>query len=109
MHKRDILEDDDRVLGGVLLQEVLEVGAAGAQYHLVGLGVLALGGYGHVTEGLFVPQVLERCHHVSLEVVPTEAKLLVVSHCVDISTIGSEILHTKIEFHLIPTDRYKRG
>ena len=97
MHKRDILEDDDRVLGGVLLQEVLEVGAAGAQYHLVGLGVLALmislhalqhatgnkgylGGNGYVAEALLISQVLERGDHVGLEVVPAEAELLVVIH-----------------------------
>jgi hypothetical protein len=30
------------VLGWVLLQQVLEVGGAGAEDHLVGLGVLAL-------------------------------------------------------------------
>ena len=38
----DVLENDDRVLGGVLLQEVLEVGRAGTENHLVGLGMLAL-------------------------------------------------------------------
>ena len=38
----DVLQDDDRVLGRVLLQQVLEVGGAGAEDHLVSLGVLAL-------------------------------------------------------------------
>ena len=37
-----VLQDDDRVHGRVLLQQVLEVGRAGAENHLVGLGVLAL-------------------------------------------------------------------
>ena len=44
---------------GVLLQQILEVGAAGAEDHLMGLGVLAFCGNGHVTEGLLIPQVLE--------------------------------------------------
>ena len=30
------------MLGGVLIQQVLEVGGAGAEDHLVGFGVLAL-------------------------------------------------------------------
>ena len=76
----DVLEDDDGVLGGVLLQQVLEVGAAGAEDHLVGLGVLALGGDGHVAEGLLIPQVLEAGDHVGLEIIPAEAELLVVRH-----------------------------
>ena len=42
MGEGDVLEDDDGVLGGVLLQEVLEVGRAGTENHLVGLGMLAL-------------------------------------------------------------------
>ena len=41
--ERHVLQDDDGVLGRVLLQQVLEVGRAGAQDHLVGLSVLALG------------------------------------------------------------------
>ena len=36
------LQDDDGMLGGVLIQQVLEVGGAGAEDHLVGFGVLAL-------------------------------------------------------------------
>ena len=80
MLEGDVLEDDDGVLGGVLLQQVLEVGAAGAEDHLVGLGVLALGGDGHVAEGLLIPQVLEAGDHVGLEIIPAEAELLVVRH-----------------------------
>ena len=80
MLEGDVLEDDDGVLGGVLLKQVLEVGAAGAEDHLVGLGVLALGGDGHVAEGLLVPQMLEGGDHVGLEIIPAEAELLVVRH-----------------------------
>ena len=36
------LQDDDGVLGGILIQQVLEVGGAGAQDHLVGFGMLPL-------------------------------------------------------------------
>ena len=39
-----------------------------------------LGGNGDVTEALLISQVLERGDHVSLEVVPAEAELLVVRH-----------------------------
>ena len=42
MSKGDVLEDNDRVLGGVLLQQVLEVGGASTQDHLVCFGVLTL-------------------------------------------------------------------
>ena len=75
----DIFQDDDWVFGWVLLQQVLEVGAAGAEDHLVGLGVLPLRGDGDVTEGLVSAEILERGHHVSLEVVPPEAKLLIIT------------------------------
>ena len=50
---------------------------AGAEDHLVSLGVLTLGGDGDVTEGLLVPEVFEGGHHVSLEIVPAETELLV--------------------------------
>ena len=50
---------------------------AGAEDHLVSLGVLTFGGDGDVTEGLLVSEVLERGHHVGLEVIPTETELLI--------------------------------
>ena len=40
--KWDVFQDDDGVLGGVLLQQGLEVGAAGGQDHLVGLAALTI-------------------------------------------------------------------
>ena len=43
------------------------------------LAGLSVAGQGHVSEGLLVPQVLERRDHVGLEVVPTEAELLLVT------------------------------
>ena len=72
----DYLQNDDRMFCRILFQQVLEVRGAGAQNHLVGLGVLALmislhalqhatgnkgylGGNGDVTEALLVSQVLE--------------------------------------------------
>ena len=58
----------------------LEVGAAGRQDHLVGLGALTVTGNGHIRERLLVPEVLEAGHHVGLEVVPSEAELLLVVH-----------------------------
>ena len=58
----------------------LEVGAAGRQDHLVSLCALPVAGDGHIRERLLVPQVLEARHHVSLEVVPAEAELLLIVH-----------------------------
>ena len=75
----DILQDDDGVLGWVLLQQVPKVGAAGAQDHLVGLGVLPLSGDGDITKGLIGAEVLEGVYHVGLEIVPAETKLLSIS------------------------------
>ena len=46
----------------------------------MGLGALTVAGDGHVRKGLLVPQVLEAGHHVGLEVVPSEAELLLVVH-----------------------------
>ena len=46
----------------------------------MGLGVLALGGDGDVTEALLVPEVFEGGDHVGLEVVPSQTELLVVRH-----------------------------
>ena len=114
------LQDDDGMLGGVLIQQVLEVGGAGAQDHLVGFGVLALedlmkgmsresprtfqspqyfnqvratiylGGNGHVTEALFIPEMFEGGDHVGLEIVPAETKLLFLSHLwADASSVHS--------------------
>ena len=42
MSKGDVLEDDDWVLGRILLEQVLEVGGASAQNHLVSFCVLTL-------------------------------------------------------------------
>ena len=42
MGEGNIFQDDDGVLGRVLLQQVLEVGRAGAQDHLVSFRVLTL-------------------------------------------------------------------
>ena len=53
---------------------------AGTEDHLVSLGVLTFGGDGDVTEGLLVSEVLERGHHVGLEVIPPKTELLIVSH-----------------------------
>ena len=87
----DVLEDDDWVLGGVLLQQSLEVGAAGGQDHLVGLAALAVRGDRDVREGLLVPEVLEAGDHVGLEVVPSQAELLLVVH----PGLGSDLSETK--------------
>ena len=93
----DYLQNDDRMFCRILFQQVFEIRGAGAQNHLVGLGVLALmislhalqhatgnkgylGGNGDVAEALLISQVLERGDHVGLEVVPAKAELLIVGH-----------------------------
>ena len=76
----DVFQDDDGVLGGVLLQQGLEVGRAGGQDHLVRLAALPVAGQGHVAEGLLVPQMLEGGDHVGLEIIPPQTELLLVIH-----------------------------
>ena len=93
----DYLQNNDGMFCRILIQQVFEVRGAGAQNHLVGLGVLALiisfhtlqhatgnGDYlccnGDVAEALLISQVLERGDHVGLEVVPAEAELLIIGH-----------------------------
>ena len=89
------LQNDNRVLGRILLQQVLEVWGAGTKDHLVGFRVLTLNnirqgcvylngkylsGNGHITEALLISEVFEGGNHVGLEVIPAEAELLVISH-----------------------------
>ena len=76
----NVLEDDDGVLGGVLLQQSLEIGRTSGENHLVSLAALAVAGDGHVAEGLLISEVLEGGHHVGLEVVPSQTELLLVVH-----------------------------
>ena len=77
--ERNILEDDDRVLSRVLFEECLEVGRAGGQDHLVSLARLSIASQRDVCKGLLVAEVLEGGDHVGLEVIPTKAKLLLVT------------------------------
>ena len=74
----DVLENDDGMLGRILLQQSLEVRRAGGEDHLVSLGALTIAGQGHVTEGLLIPQMFEGGHHVGLEIIPSQAELLVI-------------------------------
>ena len=80
MSEGDVFEDDDGVLGRVLLQQSLEVGTTGREDHLVSLAALSVAGNRNVTEGLLISQVFEGGHHVGLEVVPSKAELLLVVH-----------------------------
>jgi len=75
-----VFEDDDRVLGRVFLQQSLEVRRAGRQDHLVRLATLTVARNGHVSERLLIPEMLEGSNHVGLEVIPAQAKLLLVIH-----------------------------
>ena len=51
-----VLEDDDGVLGGVFLEQGLEVGRAGGQDHLVRLAALPVRGDRHIRERLLIPE-----------------------------------------------------
>ena len=90
MLERNILEYYYGMFGWILFQQVLEIWATRAQNHLVCLGVLTLGSDCNVTETLLVSQVFEGCDHVRLEIVPTEAELLVIRHLK--SEIGNILL-----------------
>lgn len=60
-------------------EELLEVGAAGRQDHLVGLQALSLARQCHVYEILIVSQRLELRRYVRLEIVPSQTELLVAT------------------------------
>ena len=68
------------MLGRVLFQQGLEVGRAGRQDHLVSLAALTIRRNRHICERLLVPEVLEAGDHVGLEVVPSQAELLLIVH-----------------------------
>jgi len=90
--KWDVLQDDDRVLSGVLFEQSLEIGGAGGQNHLVGLAALSVAGEGHVTKRLLIPQMFEGGNHVGLEIVPSQTELLLVIHfCCLFSEIDFEL------------------
>lgn len=101
---RDVLQDDDGMLGGVLLrtnwvykkrtnslsarphifaventhlEQRLEVRTAGGEHHFVRLARLALARERDICEALLVAQMPERHHHVRLVVVPFQEELLI--------------------------------
>ena len=78
------------MLGWVLLQQCLEVGRAGGQDHLVRLAALPVAGDRHVCERLLVPEVFEGGDHVGLEIVPSQAELLLIVH---LACSKSEVLN----------------
>ena len=72
----DVLEEDDGVLARVLHEELLEVGAACREDHLVAFDGGAVAGQGHVAEGLGLQQVVQDRQQVVPVVVPSQAKHL---------------------------------
>ena len=94
--ERNVLQDDDWMLGWVLLQQVLEVWRTSAENHLVSLGVLSLSGNGHIAKGFLISEMLERGDHICLEVIPPEAKLLIIAR-----HLGSGSWQCSV---IIPTD-----
>ena len=80
MLKWDIFQNDDRVFGWVFFEQGFEVWGAGRQDHLVSFGALAVTGESYVTKRLFIPQMFEGGHHVGLEIIPAETKLLLIIH-----------------------------
>ena len=75
-----VLEEDDGMLVGCVVEHGLEVGRAGRQHHFVGLQIEAVAGQGDVHEGLVVEKVLEDGEQVVLVVVPAQAVLLGLGH-----------------------------
>jgi len=80
MMEGDVLQDDDGMLCGILLKQSLKVRATGGQDHFVSFGALTVTCDGDVSERFLIPEVLEAGDHVGLEVVPSQAKLLLVIH-----------------------------
>ena len=72
----DVLEKDNGMLVGRVVEHGLEVGRAGGQDHLVGFQVEAVAGNRDVDKGLVVEKVLEDREQVVLVVVPPQAILL---------------------------------
>ena len=68
------------MLGGILLQQGLEVWGASRQDHLMRLATLSVGGNCHIGKRFLIPQVLEAGDHVGLEVIPPKTKLLLIVH-----------------------------
>ena len=79
------------MLCGILLQQDLEVGGACREDHLVCIAALTIRGDGHIGEGFLVPQMLEAGYHVGLEIVPSQAELLLIVH----PGLGSDLSEIK--------------
>ena len=72
-------------------KQYLEVRTAGRENHLVSFSALTITGDCNVSEGLLVSEMLEGGDHVGLEVVPSQAELLLVVH----PGLGSDLSETK--------------
>lgn len=72
----DILQDDDRVLAGVLGEHILEVRAAGGQHHLMSFQRVAVASQSHIHERLTLQELVKHVGEVALVVVPPETELL---------------------------------
>merc|ERR1712121_214776 len=76
MLERNVLQEDDRMLSWVRLEQILEVWRACTEQHLMGLCVLSFTHDGDITERCVVTEVLEVLHHGGLEIVPSQTELL---------------------------------
>ncbi|KAH9402817.1 hypothetical protein TYRP_015574 [Tyrophagus putrescentiae] len=71
-----VLQYHNRVLAGIVEEQITKVGAAGAQHQLVRLQAEAVAGERHIDEALVAQQLVEDLHHVVGVVVPLQAVLL---------------------------------
>lgn len=76
----DVPEYDDRVLARILLENLLEVGAAGGQQHFVGANFAALAAQRHIAKVLLGPQRIECVRDVVGVVRPLQRELLTRCH-----------------------------
>lgn len=68
----EVLQDDDRVLAGVLREYPLEEGRAGAEHHLVGADRRLGAHQRHIYQSLGLEEGVERRQDVRLMVVPSQ-------------------------------------
>jgi len=76
----NVFQDNDRMLRRVILQECLKVRRASRQNHFVCFASLSITSQSHISETSFSAKMFEACNNVGLEIIPTQAELLLFSH-----------------------------
>lgn len=72
----DVLQNDNRVLAGVVEEQTLEIWTARRQNHFVGFDAVSVAGQRDVDEALALQKLIENVSQIALVIIPSEAKLL---------------------------------